>query len=112
MRIWNLTPHVVHYDDGKTQRELPSDGAVRLAQRDEPDAPIGDMATVRTVYGGVDGLPEELRPGDAVIVSTIVADCWREGRPPGVVILTPNTGASCKRDPNGRIIAVSCFIRR
>ena len=32
MRIWNLTPHAMHYDDGILQRSYPSDGVLRLDQ--------------------------------------------------------------------------------
>ena len=113
MRIWNLTPHVMHYDDGHIRRVLPSDGIVRLIQVEEPAEPIDGMTTVHTRYAEAVGVPAEVAPGDAVIVSTLVGDLWpRRSRPVGVTVLVPDTGASCRRDEQGRIASVSRFIRK
>lgn len=112
LRIWNLTPHPINYHFGDSQFSFPSTGELRLAQDDIPEEPIGSLETVRTVYGGVVGLPDGVRPGDVLIVSTLVGDLWKEGRPEGVYILVPNTGKSCIRDDHGRIVAVTCFIRK
>lgn len=112
MRIWNLTPHVMHYQKGETRLSLPSDGEIRVVQRDELAEPVGELQTVRTIYGEVIGVPAEIQPGDVLIVSTIVGDLWTINRPAGVTVLVPNTGKSCIRDENGRIIAVTCFIRK
>ena len=113
MRIWNLTPHPMHYDDGTNQRVIPSDGNCWVRQIDQPAEPIDGMATVKTQYSGVEGIPSEVQPGDVLIVSTIVAEAFERGtRPIGVAVLVPDTGSTCKRDPNGRIVSVSRFIRK
>lgn len=113
MRIWNLTPHTMHYDDGLTLKAIASDGAVRLEQQIQPAEPIDGLATVRTEYGELRGLPAEITEGDVLLVSTLVGDCWKaEDRPRGIIVLVPDTGPSCKRDADGRIVSVSRFIRK
>jgi hypothetical protein len=113
MRIWNLTPHPIHYDDDKTVRTFESDGFCRVVQTDKPAEPIDAMATVLTEYGGVEGIPAEVKPGDVLIVSVVVANALsHRTAPPGVTILVPDTGPSCRRDEHGRIISVCRFIRR
>ena len=47
--------------------------------------------------------------GETVIVSTIVAPRLKEARP-DLTVLVPDTGPTCVRDENGRIIAVRRFI--
>jgi hypothetical protein len=39
LRIWNLTPHAIVYDDGLHRQEFPSDATVRLAQKESTDDP-------------------------------------------------------------------------
>ena len=113
MRIWNLTPHTMHYDDGNTVRAILSDGAVRLDQVTQDAEPIDGLATVRTSYGDLQGLPEGIAEGDVLLVSTLVGDYWKSpARPYGVTVLVPDTGSSCKRDADGRIVSVSRFIRK
>lgn len=113
MRIWNLTPHTIHYDDGENVRAIDSDGTMRLEQFSEPAEPVGGLATVTTSYGTTQGLPDGIEPGDVLLVSTLVGDYWRvEHRPPSVIVLVPDTGSSCKRDAQGRIVSVSRFIRK
>jgi hypothetical protein len=113
MRIWNLTPHTMHYDDGHLQSEFPSDGIVRLDQSSIEDAPIDGLRIVTTRYGALHGLPTGIQESDIVIVSTLVGDNWPiECRPNGIIVLVPDTGATCKRDENGRIISVKQFIRK
>lgn len=112
MRIWNLTPHEMHYDDGVVQRNIASDGVLRLEQSDEPAGDVEGLKTVITRYGAVSGVPAGIAPGDVLIISTLAGDYWKAGRPAGVTILVPDTGPTCKRDAAGRIVAVSRFIRK
>jgi len=113
MRIWNLTPHTMHYDDGQTVRAFGSDGVVRLDQVAHQAESIDALATVTTTYGELQGLPDGIAEGDVLLVSTLVGDYWvASERPPGVIVLVPDTGASCKRDAEGRILSVSRFIRK
>ena len=113
MRIWNLTPHTMHYDDGIVARVYPSDGTLRLSEVDEPAEPIAELVTVRKRYGAVLGLPEGISAGDVLLVSTLVGDAWPASlRPNGVTVLVPDTGATCKRDERGRIVSVARFIRK
>jgi hypothetical protein len=112
-RIWNMTPHAMHYDDGQIVRTFNSDGNLRLEQSDRPDGAIAGMHLVRTRYGKLSGLPDGVTAGDVLIVSTLVGDNWLvEDRPPGVRVITPDTGPTCKRDSSGRILSVSRFISK
>lgn len=112
-RIWNLTPHAMHYDDGQVLRTIESDGMLRLEQEDRPAEPIEGMRVVRTQYGKPGGLPEGIAAGDVLIVSTLVGDSWNvKERPPGVKVIVPDTGSTCKRDSSGRIVSVSRFIHK
>ena len=113
MRIWNLTPHTMHYDDGIVQREFVSDGVVRLEQIDESAELVAGLKTATTEYAGLNGLPEGIAAGDVLLVSTLVGDYWKsKDRPDGVIVLVPDTGSTCKRDEQGRIVSVAQFIRK
>ena len=113
MRIWNLTPHAMHYDDGVTTRVYPSDAVLRLSEIEESAEPVERLMTVRKRYGDVAGLPVGIEAGDVLLVSTLVGDAWPESlRPAGVTVLVPDTGATCKRDEQGRIVSVARFIRK
>ncbi len=114
MRIWNLTPHTMHYDDGQVQRSYPTDGVLRAVQVDEPANPIDGLATVRTEYTSVEGMPTGVAIGDTLLVSTIVADALLKSpeQIAGYTLLVPDTGKSCQRDSDGRIVSVCRFIRR
>ena len=113
MRIWNLTPHTMHYDDGIVPREMRSDGVLRLEQVDEPAEVVAGLKTVTTKYAAIRGLPEGIQAGDVLLVSTLIGDYWKsKSRPAGVIVLVPDTGSSCKRDEQGRIVSVAQFIRK
>lgn len=112
-RIWNLTPHEIHYVDGDNRRSIPSDGSLRLRQFDQAEAPIDGLPTVTTHYGEPEGVPNEIKPGDILIVSTLVGDHWdKSRRPPEITLLVPDTGTTSHRDKAGRIVAVTQFIRK
>lgn len=113
MRIWNLTPHVMHYHDGETRLSFESDGQLRLLEEAEPADDLGPLKTVMKRYGDVVGLPDGIQPGDVLMVSTLVGDHWPQAsRPDGITLLVPDTGDTCQRDASGRIVAVSQFIRK
>lgn len=114
MRIWNLTPHVMQYDDGETQIAYPSDAVVRVQMVETVAAPIGQLRTIYATFAAVEGIPAEVQPGDVLMVSTIVADAMERQSETfqRYIILVPDTGPSCNRDGQGRIISVSRFIRR
>lgn len=114
MRIWNLTPHVMRYDDGETQIAYPSDGAVRVRMLETPAAAVGPLRTIHATFAAVEGMPAGVQRGDVLMVSTIVADAMERHREAfqQYTILVPDTGPSCHRDDQGRIVSVSRFIRR
>ena len=111
MRILNLTPHSISYDDGQRCKKISSSGVVRLDQATKPSKPIDGFEVVTSEYAGVSGVPEDLCSGDVLIVSSVVANHWPEAeRPEGITLLVPDTGNSCKRDTNGKVTSVSRFI--
>ena len=113
MRIWNLTPHTMHYDDGTAEFAFESDGVLRLCEVDELAEPVAGLVTVHKRYGEVQGLPAGIVAGDVLLVSTLIGDAWPDRlRPTGVTVLVPDTGASCRRDAHGRIVSVSRFVRK
>ena len=113
MRILNLTPHSMVYENGGQQQVFPSDGVLRLRQINAATEPINGMTTVVTQYHEPLEIPDGIEPGDVLIVSTLVGDVWKlPDRPAGVIVLVPDTGETCRRNTDGRIISVSQFIRK
>ena len=110
MKIVNLIPHAITWR-ANTGEELTfpvSDSIARVAtkQVEREALPIG-IPTVSQKFGEVEGLPEQ-KEGTYYIVSSIVAAALNGARND---ILIPDTGKTCVRDENGRIVAVRQFIR-
>lgn len=113
MRIWNLTPHPIVYDDGHRRQEFPSDATVRLPQEESALEPIGGLQTVCTKYGLPEGIPDSISAGDVLLVSSLVAEHWPEiHRLRDVVVLVPDTGRTCRRSVDGQVTSVCRFIRK
>ncbi len=113
MRIWNLTPHEVRYENKEVLRTFLSDCIARAVQVDTDQRLILGLATVERTYDGVEGLPTEIADGDILIVSTILAEAMvssKDNRWNNVTILVPDTGPSCKRNSDGVVASVSQFI--
>jgi len=112
-RIWNLTPHPVRYCDGQTSRRFESSGKVRLDEQFQPAPPIQGLNTVTVQYGELNGWPDSIKPGDVVIVSSLVAGFLSVNQAPkDVTVLVPDTSSSAQRDETGSIVSVSRFIRK
>ncbi len=113
LRIWNLTPHAIVYDDGLHRQQFPSDATVRLSQKESTSEPIGFLQTVGTTYGPPEGLPEAIAAGDVLLVSSLVAEHWPEiHRLADVIVLVPDTGPTCRRSSDGQVSSVCRFIRK
>lgn len=98
MTIKNLTPHAINFigEDGETMRTIEPSGVV--ARVSATTVETGDLDGIRiteTVYGEVEGLPDETE--DTIyIVSSLVASRVNRGD-----VFIPNESV---RDDKGRII--------
>lgn len=112
-KLVNLTPHeVVIYDPelGKqtvcVTRRIPSIGNARVSSKSVPGASIDGISFAETVFGAVEGLPEP--DGETVyIVSQMVISAL----PNRADLVRPDTGPTCARDAEGKIIAVAGLTR-
>lgn len=112
-QIWNLTPHPVNYDDGQTVLTYESSGKLRLEEQFQPAPPIHGLNTATVEYGKLSGWPDSVKSGDAVIVSSLVANYLSVNMAPrDVTILVPDTSFTSQRDQAGTIVSVSRFIRK
>lgn len=104
----NLTPHVLNIADeaGNITTSLLSMGSARVESKSIPVDPIDGIPVNETVFGDVSGLPEA-QEGTYYIVSQIVI----AAAPDRNDLLRPDTGPTCLRDPDGRIIAVRSLTR-
>jgi hypothetical protein len=108
MNIVNLTPHAVtvQHEDG-TVTEIPPSGTV--ARVEAAQVPIGDVdgiTVVRSTFGPPTDLPDPAE-GVVYLVSSLVA----QAVPDREDVVAPDTGATCVRNENGRIVAVRRFQR-
>jgi hypothetical protein len=113
MKIWNLTPHEIHYENTNDSRSISSDGIARAIQMDTASGSIAGLMMIQRRYSGVENMPDEITEGDVLIVSTILAECListRDEKWEKVVILVPDTGPSCRRNSDGTVASVSQFI--
>jgi hypothetical protein len=125
----NLTPHTIriYSHEGGTFVEVPASGTVARVETVSTGAPEGSVScasgsvpgshlehggssvwqcpVVFTVYGEVTGLPEEDVP---VIVSGMVLEALHGS---GRAAYAPDTGATCVRSEDGRILGVRRLIR-
>jgi len=111
----NLTPHeiVIRRDDGTDLRVPPSGTVARVETFEEDAPPVDGIPTVTRQFGRIAGLPPYDPRADVVyIVSALVLsalDAPKDEVRPDVV--APDTGVTAVRDADGRIIAVSRFVR-
>ena len=113
MRVWNLTPHAVRYENDQVSQVFLSDCVARAVQVDLQPFLVAGLVVVKRHYDGVEGVPTGVADGDTLIVSTILADAmiasnnerWKK-----CSVLVPDTGPSCSRNPDGTVAFVSQFV--
>jgi len=109
MKVVNLTPHVINIADlvGNIVRSIePAGQAARVTTSNVKGTPIDGIPFVETFFGQVENLPEPQK--DTIyVVSQIVIAAVPERRD----LVRPDTGPSCVRDAEGKIIAVRALTR-
>ena len=113
--IVNYTPHsiVIQTDSGRSEFLADPNRLARVTISDcptdpVPDGPEGELRfpAVSQVTGKITGLPEP-NGVDFFIVSRMVFDATDRQD-----VIAPDTGPTAIRDENGRIRAVTRFVRR
>lgn len=105
MNLRNYTPHPldIHFTNAAGEERVlivPSRGDVRVTEVREPRGVLEDGIQLSAVsYGEITGLPADLQPGDALIVSLLCVPALRGRLPEGVTLLSPGP---LVRDPQGR----------
>lgn len=105
----NLTPHAVHIADesGAIIRVIPPTApAARVASESVASDPADGVPVFRTVFGAVEHLPW---PDGATIY--IVSQFVMQACPGRVDLVRPDTGPTCVRDAEGKIVAVRALTR-
>lgn len=102
----NYTPHevVIFNNNGDVVLSLPSIGVARVTSQSLPKTEIDGIPVVETVFGEVSGLPEP-EDGTFYIVSQFVIAAL----PTRTDLLRPDTGPTCVRDADGKIIGVKAL---
>lgn len=103
--VVNLTPHevcVANADGNIVACYAPSGVAARCAISQETVGSVGGVPVRRTVFGDVQGIPEQ-RDGVVYITSTLVAQNALRSD-----VISPDTGPTAVRE-NGQVVAVRGF---
>jgi len=100
----NCTPHPIVVEGLGTL--APSGIVPRVGTVRAPATTIGGVRLVRTVKGGVEGLPDGIA-GVYLVVSGMVLDALGGSRPD---VVAPDTGADAIRNEKGHIVAVRGFV--
>jgi len=109
MKLVNLTPHVVSIADesGTIIRTIaPTTPAARVSSKAVSGKPIDGVPFNETVFGAVDNLPAP--NGETVY---IVAQFVIQAAPERKDLVRPDTGPTCVRDSEGKIVAVRALTR-
>lgn len=101
MKIINLTPHEInlHQENGNVVTIKPSGNAARIAVKREVVDTILGCPVTRSVFGEVEGLPEE-KEGVILLVSALVRNAFPERKD----LFSPG---NLVRDKNGAVIGCS-----
>lgn len=103
----NLTPHKIVVSCGEKEITFPPSGEVVRLKTVECDRGfLNGIPTIAREFSVPEGLPEP-KEGTIYIVSSIVLDSCNRGD-----LVAPDTGGTAIRDDNGRITAVTRFIRK
>jgi hypothetical protein len=108
-RLRNLTPHALDIRDsaGHELHLPPEPSPVRRAERRTDAGTLttdaGAHVPLQTsAWEAVSGLPSDLRPGEVVIVSALIAEAVAQAVPDGVIVCRPGDPV---RDASGRPVA-------
>ncbi len=107
MTIRNCTPHPIAVRVNGIETVFQTSGIIpRVGTIETPVSGIEGIPCITQTMGQVEGLPES-ETGVFLIVSALVF-----GASDRVDLIAPDTGKTCIRDEQGRILAVTRMIRR
>lgn len=103
MVLKNFTPHEISLADseGNIIRSIPSEGNARVSSQSIPAGDIDGFPFVKTVFGEVQGLPPAEDQTFFIVSQIVIA-----ALPDRQDLVRPDTGPTCVRDTEGRIVAV------
>jgi len=110
MKLVNLTPHAINIADaeGNIIRTIPpTSPPARATSRPVAKGEIDGIPFVETLFGEVENLPDP-QPDTYLIVSLVVIAAAAPERDD---LVRPDTGPTCVRDGEGKIIAVRALTR-
>jgi hypothetical protein len=103
----NCTPHSIIIKVGEKELVFPPSGIIpRVATIEVPAEGIDGIPCVTQRLGEVQGLPDP-EPGTFFLVSSLVFQASERED-----LVAPDTGKTCIRDEQGRIVAVTRLIRK
>lgn len=106
----NLTPHtvnVVDSDENVILSVVPSGNVARVTTQQTVVGNVGSIEVVRTVFGDVDGLPDQ-QSDTVYIVSTLVLQALKANNIDRDDVVAPDT-SSAVRNNDGQILGVKRF---
>ena len=107
MTIINLTPHPIKVRTLEGETTFTPTGILpRVGTIETPSEPIEGILTVTQHMGTVEGLPDSVE-GIFLLVSAMVFNASDR-----TDLIAPDTGKGAIRDEQGRILAVSRFLRK
>ena len=105
--IENLTPHPIVVRGIEEETVFPPSGVIpRVGTIETPSQAIEDIPTVTQAMGTVEELPDAI-PGVFLLVSAMVFNATDRRD-----LIAPDTGKGAIRDEQGRILAVTRFLRK
>jgi len=105
--IKNLTPHPIKVRTEGKEIEFPPTGIIpRVGTIETPSQAIEGIPTVTQSMGDVEGLPDAIY-GVFLLVSAMVFNASDR-----TDLIAPDTGKGAIRDEQGKILAVTRFLRR
>ena len=106
-KVRNLTPHPIVVRSEGIEKVFPPSGVIpRVGTIETPADPIEGIPTVTQAMGTVEELPDAI-PGVFLLVSAMVFNATDRRD-----VIAPDTGKGAIRDGQGRILAVTRFIRK
>jgi len=104
----NLTPHVVSIinDAGDIRDIRPRQISARVKSKSVYVGEIDGVPFYETVFGEVENLPDYEYGWVYIVSQIVIAAC-----PNRTDLVRPDTGSSCVRDSEGRIVAVRALTR-
>jgi len=115
MKLINKTPHAIHIADmdGRIVRTIePTLPAARVSVTSEEHLPLDGVPFRETIFREMENLPpEDEGANEEEMIFYIVSSFVISARPERRDLVRPDTGPTCVRDGDGKIIAVRALTR-